>query len=353
MAVLFADNFSQYGTTETYMLDGIWAEASASLFADPDGVSSGYVIRTTDSATQWTRKVLTGGSIATVGVAFRVWFDSLPQGNVNSPAIMRFSDTGNGTQISVYCNPSGYLLVYRGESPGGALLGQSSVPVITAGAWAHVEIKVFIHDSTGTVEVRVNEVVKINLTAQDTKATSNAEVTNIIWDNYGLSDTTVAETFYIKDLVIWDTNGSQNNDFIGDCRVITLLPDTDVSLNWSCSTGTDGGNLIDETDPNDADYIYAASPPPSAFVSELTNLPVDVTTVKALLPFVRMLKTDGGTAAVQTSLVSSAVDDNGADNAITVAATTYYDVSELDPNTGTAWTPTTTNAARLKINRTA
>ena len=65
-----------------------------------------------------------------------------------------------------------------------------------------------------------------------------------------------------------------------------------------------------------------------------------------------MLKTDGGAATVQMSMRSNGSDDAGADNAITTAATYWYDISEIDPDTATAWTPTSVNNSLLVVDRT-
>ena len=348
MAIEFMDNFSQYGTNESYMLDGVWAELasnnglSPTLAVDPDGVSTGYVLHATRGTA---RKVLSSAQ-TTVGVAFRYWAANLPSSTGDRPQILAFCDANNSPQVSVVLETTGILSVYRGTTT--TLLGSTAVPVLTAGAWSHVETKVLFSQTVGTVEIRVNGAVVLDLDTLDTCNTALVECSQI---RIGANNSSNSEG-YFKDLLIWNDSGSLNNDFMGDCQIVSLIPDGDDSLNWTTSSGTTGFDLINEATPNDSSYISADSTPPAESVFTLSDLEPEVVTVKGLMTFVRALKTDGGTANLQVSMVSGVDEDAGSDRAITVAATTWMDVSETDPATASAWTPISVNAAKLKIDRT-
>lgn len=365
MAIDHMDNFSQYGTGSgtgstaiLTMLNGLYAEVGAlgnsdvALTTDPDGVSSGAVFAVgtrSGSDGGFLRRVL-NATQTTVGMGFRLFLSSLPTGNTTNAPQVQFRDSTNTAQLSISVTTTGAIQAYRGTITGGTLLGATSGPVIVANAWNHIECKVLIDDAAGTVEVRVNGVAQLTLTGVDTKATSTAGCSQYVLGSIGSSF--VAPFMYWKDLIVWNTSGSYNNDFIGDVKVVTLLPESDVSLNWTPSTGSTGWDLIDETTPNDADYISADATPPAAYVCELTDLDEDVTSVKGLMTVVRMLKTDGGDANVQVGLVSAGDVDNGADRPITTAATYWFDISEENPDTAAPWTPVNTNSAQLRINRT-
>ena len=109
--------------------------------------------------------------------------------------------------------------------------------------------------------------------------------------------------------------------------------------------------MIDEQDPNDADFISAGDPPPSPAVFTVSNLPPDIVGVKALIPVVRARKIDGGDGNIQVGLTGTAT-DLGADRPITTAFTYFWDVSELSPDTAAAWTPVEVDAVKLQIDRT-
>lgn len=368
MAIQWADNFDNYGTDETFLLDGIYAEATSSgsavsLVADPDVNETGNVIRINpiaDSSAPFTamailRKIY-NGAITTAGYQFRIWLDELPESDNNNTS-WNFANVNNEPQISFRILTTGAIEVTRGEtepstSTGttGTVLGTTG-PVLTAQTWNHVEMKVFLDNSAGTVQLRVNGVTVLNLSGIDTLADETTATIDQMSLRNGFTQDTSGITAYFKDLILWDTTGSQNNDFLGTVHVYTLRPDADNSLNWTPSTGSTGFNLIDESDPDDADYISAGDPPPSPAVFTLTNLPVDIVGVKALLPVVRARKIDGGDGNIQTGLTGT-LTDLGADRPITTAFTFWWDVSELSPDTGVAWTPLEVDAAKLQIDRT-
>jgi hypothetical protein len=284
-------------------------------------------------------------------MGFRVWLSNLTNDDAERFQ-WQFRDSANGVQITCSIDTTGVIHVHRGTYSSGTLLGSTTVPVVVAAAWYHIETKaVFDNAAAGSVEIRVNGVSKLTISGEDTQATAVADCAQVAF-NSG-NGTGLDFNAHIKDLIVWNGTGAQNNDFMGDCQVVTLLPDGDSSFNWTASTGSTGFNLIDETTPDDADYITADSTPPAASVFTLDDLDPEVVTVKGLMPVGRMLKTDGGTANVQMSMRSNGTDDTGADNPISVTATYWFDISELDPDTGVSWTPTGVNNSLFVVDRTA
>lgn len=355
MSLLWADDFKSFGDDEGAMSDGIYGQVtSMTLTADPDPLASGNVVRHSTS-NNGMRYVLPS-SVATAGYAGRFWFTTLPSSDL--PSIIQFRNSSNVAQVTIEVTTTGAIQARRGYSDG-TILGTSN-PAITANAWSHIEAKVLVHDSTGTVEVRVNGVVVLNLTGQDTAHSGTVDIGQIIhtsmqtegpdFDAGDMNATGL--TLYRKDAVYWDTAGSQNNDFFGSVSVLRLALTGDSSLNWTTSTGATGYNLLDETGPDDADYIEADDTPPAASVFTLEDLPEDITSVRGLIMLGRMKKTDGGDATVQMGLTVNAADDLGSDRPITTADTYWYDISELSPDTSSAWTPVEVNAAVISIDRT-
>lgn len=353
MSIEWMDNFSQYGVDELNMLDGLWADRISggafgpNLVADPDGVSGGLVLNLVSGSM---RRVLSTAK-TTVGVAFRLWMDQLPISSNQRYQVLQFTDAVNAEQITLLIETTGVISAYRGAgTAAGTLLGSTAVPALVAGAWNHIEMKVLFSQTVGTVGIKVNEVSVLALTGQDTVATALVECSQIKFT--GLCYNGDDDECYIKDVIVWNADGSVNNDFMGDLQVVTIVPTSDDTFAGWTSTGANGFSVIDETTPDDADYINAVTPPPAAVVFGLSNLDPDVTVVKGLMTIVRTLKTDAGAANLQIGLTSGASTDNGADRPITTAATYYGDISELDPNTASAWTRTTVDAAKLRVNRT-
>jgi hypothetical protein len=332
------------------MRDGLYADtAQASVVADPDpnAPAVSRVLRIPDGSTGRCRFVLPAGATTTLGLALRLYLSNLSPANSQGPDI-QFKDAANTAQLTISFTTTGQISVWRGDRT--TLLFTTAAPVITAAAWNHIEIKAFASNtSTGTVEVRVNGVSVVSLTGINSVATANVNYAQTDFVGRG-SEFIIG---YFKDCVWWDGTGATNNNFFGTVAVVTKRPNTDVTFNWTPSTGTTGFPLIDEATPNDADFISAADPPPSPSTFGLENLDDDVTRVRGVVTVARMRKTDGGTCNAQVSMVSGASVDPGLDRPITTAFTYWWDVAELDPATASPWTPVGFNASSLRINRTS
>ncbi len=348
MAILWADTFNKYGTNTALMLNGLYATTgNSSLTADPDPTATGNVLSTVSNAINgYQLRRVFGGSKTAMGFAIRLWLVNLPPNNSTVPAFV-FLNGGSGQEISLVVDTTGKILVIRGAYSGGTQIGATTVPVITANAWQHIEFKATANATTGSFEVRVNGSPVLTVTGVNTGTDySQFAIENPI-------STAQTLTYYVKDLIAWDTLGSFNNTFLGSCQVLDLLPSSDVSFNWAASSGTTGWNLIKNVPPlDDAAYIGAAFPAPAASTFNVTDLPSTTTSVKALIVEYRVRKIDGGDGSVQAGLKSGATTGLGANRPITTAYTYYEDVFETDPATAAAWTIAAANAVQLYLNRT-
>lgn len=349
MSLDFMDNFSTYGTDTSLLSQGLYVSANligATLADDPDG-SPGKVLRMTELTSL--RRALAGGSTPIIGAHWRAWAIALPGNARGLVSCMYIVGAGN-EQLAVFgitSNGRGRLILR--DATNTAIDYDTPAPIVTAAGWWDYEIK-YNHTAANTcdIEVRVEGQTVLELTAESCRNIDPAQVTIAA---YG-EGSQIGESAYYKDFVTWNGLGSDNNDFLGSVLVVTLLPASDISLNWTPSTGTDGYSILDNVPPNDAQYISAVNPPPAAYVGSLTNLPPDVTSVRGLQTRVRAQKSDGGDGSLQVGLISAAATDNGADRPITTTMNYWCDISELDPNTGDPWTPVAVDAAQITINRT-
>lgn len=357
MAIQYADDFSRYGTgtgARSFMVDGLpWGNLGAldggDVITDPDPNESGRVYRIGANSNDWPRDmrmslptVVTG----TLGVACRMWIDALPGTDNARQALIQFQDGSGDIVVYIWVQQNGSIVVRGLVSGSFSNVADTVNPVITPNAWNHYEM---IHnDGTGAGELRLNGVQILTWTGVDTG--QQLELVNFS----RRSGTGTGVRAYIKDLVVWDGTGSQNNSAAGTVIVRTLVPNADETLGgWTTSSGSTGFNLIDETDPDDNDYIQADDTPPAACEFDLTNLPPDITSIRAVIPVIRTRKTDGGDGTIQTGVTANGTDyDNGAEHPTTTAFTYYFDVSEIDPADSNPWTPLDVDAMRLRIDRT-
>lgn len=358
MAEQWKDDFTSYGTDGgrvARMLDGPYAElAWVDLIADPDPSAGGqYCLQVQTNSSSIFRKALASAQ-TTVGIAARYWFTSLPSDTSQVPCIAEFSDINNILHIWVRVNPSGYLEVLRRDNgPVDTLIGQTAAPVVIANAWRHYETKCVIDAVNGSVVIRQEGVTVLNLTGVRTANNQPgvaASISNVRFQNGRL--VSAGPNMNVKDFIVWDGSGATNNNFYGSCKVYKIVPDADVSLGWTPSSGVTGWNLINETTPSDdTGYIEAPFPLPAASTFTLTDLPANTTSVKSVTVFHRSRKTDGGDCQVQDSLISGANTGNGADRTISTAYTYWWDTFDLDPGGGN-WSKNLVNALKLKLNRT-
>lgn len=355
MTLMWADipsgDVGLYGTTTAYMLDGVWAEltTNVTLIEDPDPNITGNVLHFGSGRARY---VFPAGAVATAGTGTRVWLDNIPTSDAARPGIHQYRDGSNNVRLVILVSPTGAIQVYRdcdATSGVGTLVGATAGPVMVAQSWRHIESKVLWSTTVGTVEVRIEGVVVLNLTGVNTGAANYSQVA--IGTSFSLAG--VSTTLSIKDVTFWNGSGSENNTFFGPCGVYDLPPDADVSSGWSRTSGSTDFGLVDEAPPNDAGYIYAGTPPPAPSIMNPSNLPADIVGVRGVISVARAEKSDGGDGKMQVSMSPNGTDwDDGADNAISTAFQYYYDVSEVSPDTLDPWTPTEVNGMQIKLNRT-
>lgn len=368
MSLVHADNFSIYGTTTSNLSSGVYTvdDGALSLVTDPDTVSSGYVIKFQPNGGVGggaIRYVLQAGATTEVGVSHRVWLPALPIANSQRAWLVRFHDSANRMITGIQVLTTGALAVvsYSDSSTTNSytILDQTSNPVISAQGWYHIETKFTSGTgSTGAIEIRVEGKTVLE---GSTYNFQNSSACYQIVHRCTSDGTGASTTFCMKDYVVWDTSGSYNNDFLGSVLVAELAPASDVSLNWTPSSGTTGYNILNVSSPSNTSYIsapYSTDEPhyPDAYVATLSSLPIETTSVKGLVTYVRAAKSDGGDGTLQAGLITdndtTPVTTLGEDRSITVAQTYWMDVFEEDPSTSAAWLVADVNALHFQLNRT-
>lgn len=344
------DNFSMYGSNTAFMLNGVYADISGiSLVNDPDGISAGKVIQSNGQNISGARYVLTTADTV-IGMASRIWLPFLPGGGTSLPNVHLISDLSNNSIASIVVETTGRLSAHAGDR-NGTLLGTTANPVVTANGWYHIETKFTIAGGLGAIKVVVEGITVLDLTNVNIGVATCGQV------HLGQSPSSPdSARIYFKDFVVWNNNGTYNNDFLGSVVVYDFPPTSDVALNWTPVGAANGFSILDNSPPVDASYIAAPNPPPAAYVAAHGALPADVTSVKAIMTMVRAAKSDGGDATLQIGVISDPSGTPatvlGSDRPITVAQTFWRDIFETDPVTTAPWIPSAVNVSELQINRT-
>jgi len=358
MAIQWADDFSRYGTGDASrfaMLDGLpyvnIASATGNrgeVIADPDPSVTGRAFRLPPGGPTWQNqfRIALPTVISTTGrIACRLWQSQLATSSSERPAI-GFLRGDNNPVVYMLIEQNGSITV-RGRVAGvDTQVADSINPIVSPTSWNHFE---FAHNrSTGAGSVRFNGVERLTWTGIDT--TDNLEFAIIT----AASGNTLSQFVHVKDLILADSTGSQNNGVIGTVLVRRLKPSSDVTLGgWVPSVGSTGFNLLAKDAVNDATYLSAGLPVTTPMQFDIQNLPPDITSVRALLTVVRSRKIDGGDGNIQSGISpDGSTWDNGPDVPITTSFQYDFDVSELNPVTAAAWTPVGVDGAKVRVNRT-
>jgi hypothetical protein len=250
-------------------------------------------------------------------------------------------------QVWFRVNTNGSISVLRGTT----ILG-TTANVMTFGISHHIEVKVVIDATVGTVDIKVNGLSWLSLTAQNTR-----NAASVGWDELMIGGIVSANTA----VGIWDfddfwvcdgTGAAPWNDFLGDCRCDVRVPTAEgASSAWTPSTGTDNALNVDEATEN-ADTDYNAS---SAVGQVDTFVTQDAPVVGAALLGVQhnisLRKVDAGVCTVAPVIRHSGVDYVGTAVAPSVAYNFATQVAQVNPGTAAQWTEADFNAAEFGYKR--
>jgi hypothetical protein len=337
MALLWIDGFEGYGAPGSISASLVsvrgYTNVSSSIFITV-GNMLGYGLRNNyyygSPGAAFTTPALTTNSTLISGCSFLFYGNNIASINFYDGATLGINATLSPTAPSS-------LTIKLGSST----IATYSSFTMRYNEWYYLELKVFCHPTSGTVEARIDGVTVISLTGINTQAGANTYHNKVclIGAQYNQFD----------DFYICDGSGTTVNDFQGICKIIGLLPSADTgTIQWTPSSGTTHYNLVDSNPANTSDYVYS---------STQTNIDLftypDLIGTGTIVGFqlnTQAMLSDGTSIILQTPVVSSGSTDLGAD--YTLTSGTYADfkhISTTDPHTGSAWTIDGLNAAQIGV----
>lgn len=281
------------------------------------------------------------GSIIGASVRFRA--NTLPNVNGSKDLLAFCTATTRHVRIETPDN-SGLL---RLRTANGQFRADAVAPLLT-GIWYHLEVKCSIHDTTGFVEVRLNGNTVLTFSG-DTRDGGTGIVDSVMTGVNNSSIANVNGEFDFDDFVIWNAEGSENNDWLGDCEVqTTFATANDTITGWAPNTGTAWGAVSDASEDGDTTHIASntVGSVASFVMGDLTTTPTKVLGVQ-LTAIAR--KSDSGNRSIRLG-----VDSNGevAEGPETALGLTYAGMSALlerNPDGNVPWTPASFNAAKARV----
>lgn len=263
----------------------------------------------------------------------RISFGITPTGNAG---VILFHDDST-LQCSLGLKANGKLAFFRGNVNGGNQLGSDSTVTLApdSAAYHDLEIKVVIHNSTGSVVVKLNGETIISATNVNTRAGANNSA-NIL--RFGDTAGSSSISWRYDHLIIMDGTGASLNDFIGPVQVNTHYPTADGNYTgWTANTGNRWA-AVDDTAPNgDTDYV-AASAVGSKVSFTKAAVPAGVTTVHGVGVWLYQERDDATTRADKVLLRNSGSDQLGTTEFFLSPSYAYhYQPFAQSPFTSSAW----------------
>jgi hypothetical protein len=246
-------------------------------------------------------------------------------------------------------NPSGwiwYCKVINGGflqfvGPSG-VLGTTSVPIASSVVWNFIEIKVYSHASAGTVEVRLNEDVILDVSGVNTARYAGG-CTEL---HYYQND---SNGYYVDDWFWLDDTGTYNNDFLGDRRIETLRPNGDASVQFTRSGGSNNFEMVDDDPDQDGDSTYNES----GVVGykdrlDIESLSVTPDSIAAVQTVVTSRKTGAGTANQKVGVYSGTTESLSAAKGQSTDYNIQMHIEEDNPDDSAVWEEADITALQLQ-----
>lgn len=310
-----------------------WTTAGGTLSAATDAPGTGtYSLKnSTGGSTPTITKILaTPLSTAVLAARWRVQ-------NISA----NFSHIGfyNSTNVAaaVYLNADGHIyLKYRGGDT-----APFTGVALAVDTYYHIQIKIVVHATLGSIEVKLDGDTIITVTNADTRpGGSLTTVDRIVCRQGSLS------AVWVDDVIVDDA------DFPGDLRVVGLVPTADGNYTaWTPSIGTDHYATIDEKPPSDTDYneVTTAAQRDSYGTSDLAIVGAAEIVAAQIVGFAHEAVATGNTLDFFYRIGGVDYDDGVAEILSISMQPVRGAIHEVSPATGVAWTEAEINALEIGV----
>lgn len=229
-------------------------------------------------------------------------------------------------------NALGQVIVTRN----GTLLGTSSATSVV-GAHTVIQIKFTIHDSTGAVEVWMNDNLEISLTGQDTRNAGTAgTIDNVQWGGGGgAAYSGTASEIYINT----SAGSAPNNGVWGSYRIqAKRMSAAGNSAQFTPSASTNVSN-VDDAQGHDSDTTYNSSSTAGHIdLFQTSQITPTGGTIPAIMHRIVARKDDAGVRTIRPKQRQAGTNYNGTSQNITTAYAHYTEVVATNPATAAAFT---------------
>lgn len=338
MAIVYCEDFEYVATgSPEVSVRGRATGVGNNTFTGGDPIPATGGIRSYGMPTSETRYYERPFNVQSGGAAFYFYLGS----GTSSGIIFDVIDptASGGAHMTLRHDGYGRLWFQRGRS----VEVYTSPHFVYRQRWAHIEVKWTIDDVAGFFAIRMGGSPASEVSfSGDTRSGGALGGTAIRWSGN-------TNTHYVDKIVVWNTTGPRDNDWVGECDVITLLPNGPGAFaQWTPSAGANWQNVDEVVSDSDTSYNSTTTVGlKDRFTFE--NLPSTAVTVKGVQVSNWYRRTD----AVARSSASLAYDGTTEAQSSTYAANTgnnYYWRTRMfadHPSGAAAWTPAEVDAGEF------
>lgn len=355
---IFMDGADHYATADTTKK---WTEAAGGVTVDSTifrNAGSSLKISTTSKGVsksfQSARNVMVACAYYPGGSSQ----SSSAGSNFSSLMFLAAGSFGADNQVALAVLSDNRIRAYRG-SIGGTYGIASSVELaaatdaLTVTAWNHIQLRVFVDDTAGELELILNGVPQFSLTGIDTKTSGNNYIGSAMFRTGG----DINASGYFDDIYI-RTSPSETADstgaFLGDLRIKPYALNGDGTYSqMTPSTGTDHYALLDEMPPSTTDYVSSSTAlQKDSFTFQDISEPGS--SVKAVQINALVHKDDSGFRGADLGIKSGATEDYSPTyKPVSITPKYVTEIWEIDPNTSVEFTQAGLNACELIVRTSA
>lgn len=363
MALLFQDGFDMWGADATTFPSLGWVRYSGAANANLlTFTTAARRYGTVGKGMRGTQAGTVGGSTVadsqyllynigpewTAGDDIYVGFSYRPTTlNAAGQGLCGFSNAGGDILFGIGITAAGYLELR--ENDASPVLEAAVSSALAEGAWSYIEIHLTnLAGDAEAIEVKINGVTVISYATTILVAAALVDVvvggcpedqTNALL--MGLAD--------FDDLYGLDDTGAIRNTYLGESRIETLFVDAEVTNTGYARTG--GADIEDAMNTLDGDTSYYEADAAADIVvfsstETLENTPANIHAVAITHV---TAKTDAGVRTVAPVIRETAVNYDGAAEAVSSSYGAFQDIWEQNPNGSVDWTRTTVEAADFGV----
>jgi hypothetical protein len=339
MALLWLDGFDKYGTLDASIspsdiLQRKYSVVNTTSYTNKSGRVDGQSLYMSSTSCYLVTPALTTDATITAGLGVK--FAAFPS---SFSSFLAFYD-GATQGINLRINEPGELAIYRGST----LVSQTSGLGLLVDTWYFIELKVTCADSGGLIDVQVGgtRVNDLYNASADTK-----EGTHDYHDTIRVK--APSQYIYVDDLYILDSSGGNNTTFVGNCRIQTVIPESDYAAGWDYPSPGTHYTEVDESPCDDDSTYIQEDTTGNRDLFEYVNA-VAVGTIYGIQICTDCRETDATTYDLKMPIRSGGTIFSGDSQAIgTTSYVTKRRIAEVDPNTNAAWGLTDLNSSQFGV----